>query len=103
MRQELKKKEEKKPQASKSSDKSTSFRADPVKVVRKYMPFLCIWICRICSIVIAYAYDGYGGFVVLTWLLLSFVMNMEKFALHTQIIYQWFFILAFLYEYFLNI
>jgi len=41
-------------------------------MVVSYMPYVCMWIARICSFTIAYAYYGYPGFLVLTWLLLSF-------------------------------
>ena len=84
-------------------------KAAPAKVfdsqafIKQYLPFACIWICRVSSIIIAYAYDGYGGFVVLSWLLLSFIVKLEKFSEVTQKTYMWFFILAFLYEFLINI
>jgi hypothetical protein len=71
--------------------------------VRKYMPYVCIWICRLCSIVIAYAYDGFGGLAVLTWLLLSFIVNLEYFAKYSGKAYLPVFFIAFVYEYFINI
>jgi hypothetical protein len=78
-------------------------KLDPVEMYNNYTPVISIWICRICSVVIAYAYDGYGGALVLTWLLLSFIVPLEKFVSFNEIYYFWFFMLAFIYEYFLNI
>lgn len=67
------------------------------------MPYVCIWICRLCSIIIAYAYDGFGGLAVLTWLLLSFIVNLEYFAKYSAKLYLPVFFIAFVYEYFINI
>lgn len=78
-------------------------KLDPVEMYNNYTPLISIWVCRICSVVIAYAYDGYGGAIVLTWLLLSFIVPLEKFVSFNDVYYFWFFVLAFFYEYFLNI
>jgi hypothetical protein len=67
------------------------------------MPFVCLWICRVCSFTIAYAYDAYAGFIVLTWVLLSFIIKLKYFAYWNKIAYLPFFILAFFYEYTINI
>lgn len=67
------------------------------------MPHVCIWICRICSFTISYAYNEYAGFVVLSWVLLSFVLKLEVFVKWTKRIYLPLFVLAFFYEYVINI
>ena len=71
--------------------------------VKRYMPFVSLWICRVCSFTIAYAYDEYAGFLVLTWVLLSFIIKMEYFNKWSKMIYLPLFTLAFFYEYLINI
>lgn len=67
------------------------------------MPYVCLWMCRVCSFTIAYAYNEYAGFVVLSWVLLSFIVKLESFSKWNKWLYLPFFILAFFYEYTINI
>lgn len=89
-------------QPRKSMVRSIS-KFDYTAFIRKYMPSVCIWICRICSFTIAYAYNEYAGFVVLSWVLLSFILKLEIFAKWSKRIYLPLFIAAFFYEYVINI
>lgn len=51
----------------------------------------------------AYAYHGFGGLVLLTWVLLSFVVPTVSFVKYTVKIFIPLYIVLFLYLYFVNI
>lgn len=71
--------------------------------VSKYLPILALWFCRISSVIIAYAYYGYAGFLILSWVLLSFICPMVGFVKWSTRLYLPVFMLAFFYEYTINI
>lgn len=71
--------------------------------VANYKTILSMWICRICSFTIAYAYDEYSGLIVLGWVLLSFIVKLEYFSKWSTRVYLPLFVLAFFYEYLINI
>jgi hypothetical protein len=73
------------------------------ELIKRYQSFLSLWVFRICSILIAYLYYGYPGFVVLTWVLLSFGVSLYNFVKMTVFVYLPYFILTFFIEYFFNI
>jgi hypothetical protein len=54
-------------------------------------------------LIYAYAYFGYPALLILTWLLLSFMVNMIFFVKATTYIYLPLFSLAFFFNYFINI
>jgi hypothetical protein len=71
--------------------------------ISKYSAFVCLWIMRFCSILIAYMYYGYPGFIVLTWVLGSFVVQLYHLAKITTTFYLPCFALICFYEYVVNI
>ena len=71
--------------------------------VKRYLPLLSIWICRLCSIVMAYGYYGYPGFTMLLWVVISFVAPLVGFVKWSSRLYLPIFIGAFFYEYTINI
>lgn len=71
--------------------------------VKTYLPFVCLWVTRFISLVYAYAYFGYPAFAILTWLLLSFMVNIIIFVKATTYVYLPLFSLAFFFNYFINI
>jgi hypothetical protein len=77
--------------------------ANTQKFISKYSAFVCLWISRICSILIAYQYYGYPGFVVLTWVIASFIVQLYWLAKITTNIYLPCFALISFYEYAVNI
>ena len=58
---------------------------------------------RICSLILAYAYHGTPAFLVLTWLLLSFIVPIVNFVSCTVFLYLPLFTVALFFEYFINI
>lgn len=71
--------------------------------MRTYLPYLCIWIIRIISIIFSYAYHGYPAFIILTWVLASFMTPATKFVNCTTYLYLPIFFVGFFYTYFINI
>ena len=58
---------------------------------------------RIISIVYSYAYHGYPAFLILTWVLASFITPAVPFTSCTTYIYLPLFTVAFFFTYFINI
>lgn len=73
------------------------------KFISKYSAFVCLWISRFCSILIAYMYYGYPGFIVLTWVLASFIVQLYWLSKITTTFYLPCFAFISLYEYIVNI
>ena len=76
---------------------------DYEKFVRTYLPYVCIWMIRFVSIIYSYAYHGYPAFIILTWVLLSFMSPAAKFVNCTTYLYLPIFLVGFFYTYFINI
>jgi hypothetical protein len=66
-------------------------------------PFAYLTVVRILSILMAYAYHGFGGLILLTWILLSFVMPTVSFVNGTVKYFIPLYIALFCYLYFINI
>ena len=76
---------------------------DYEKFVRTYLPYVCVWVIRVVSIIFSYAYHGYPAFIILTWVLFSFMMPLSKFVNCTTYIYLPIFFVGFFFTYFINI
>lgn len=76
---------------------------DYEKFVRTYLPYVCIWMIRLISIVYSYAYHGYPAFIILTWVLGSFMISAVPFVNCTTYLYLPTFLVGFFYTYFINI
>lgn len=68
-----------------------------------YKPYVCLWMIRFFSIIISYAYHGYPAFVILTWVLLSFMTPNYPFVNCTSYLYLPIFTCGFIFTYFINI
>jgi hypothetical protein len=84
-------------------EKKRTFIDNSQKLIAKYSAFVCLWGFRLCSILIAYSYNGYPGLIVLTLALLSIVLSLHHFVPFTVYIYMPYFIATFFWEYFANI
>lgn len=71
--------------------------------VTTYLPYVCLWVNRFISLIYAYAYFGYPALLILSWLLLSFMVNMISFVKATTYVYLPLFSIAFFFNYFINI
>lgn len=67
------------------------------------MPYLCLWMIRIISIIYSYAYHGFPAFLILSWVLASFFFSALPFANYTTYIYLPIFTVGFFFTYFVNI
>ena len=66
-------------------------------------PLIYLWVTRILTILMAYGYFGTMGFVLLTWILLSFLLPLRKFLEFTCWVYVPLYALMFAYLYFINL
>ena len=76
---------------------------DAQKFVATYLPYVCLWMIRVISIVYSYAYHGYPALCILTWVLVSFITPAVSFTSCTVNIYLPLFTAAFIFTYFINI
>lgn len=76
---------------------------DYQKFVATYLPYVCIWMIRIISVIYSYAYHGYPALLILTWVLMSFMVSAVPFVNCTTYFYLPIFTVGFFYTYFINI
>lgn len=76
---------------------------DYKEFVEKYAPYVYIWICRVCCVVLAYFYYGAIGFLLLSWTLLSFMVPLVNFVFYTIILVTPLLSFAFVFFFFINI
>ncbi len=81
--------------------KITSFNYQ--KFVQTYLPYVCLWVIRVISIVYSYAYHGWPALIILTWVLASFMISAMPFVTCTTYIYLPIFTVGFFFTYFVNI
>ena len=73
------------------------------KFYEEYAPYVYLWVVRMCLIVMAYVYHSSKGFLLLTWVLLSFVVPTFQFVSFTVVVVVPIFTIDFLWLYFINI
>lgn len=66
-------------------------------------PHVYLWVSRILCVVMAYAYFGKTGLILLTWVLLSFMVSITHFVNATVTFILPIYIATFLYLYFINL
>ena len=66
-------------------------------------PYVYLWLSRLLSVIMAYAYHGQAGLILLTWVLLSFMVPGITFVNATVVFVLPIYITLFLYLYFLNL
>lgn len=76
---------------------------DYMQFMENNAPFVYLSIIRVLSILMAYAYHGIGGLILLSWVLLSFVVPTISFVNATVKCFVPLYATLFFYLYFINI
>mmetsp|Transcript_33905 Transcript_33905/g.33008 ORF Transcript_33905/g.33008 Transcript_33905/m.33008 type:complete len:302 (+) Transcript_33905:166-1071(+) len=67
------------------------------------LPYIAIWTMRLCSVVVCYQHHNVRSFVLLNWLLLSFILNEITFINLTTYLVMPLYVVLYLFTFFINI